>query len=89
MLAGGFCYVQPLIGIQGYHVVHQRSDRSEALIYPFVEKPSTATQLARELNCEISEKLGSKTADELRRLARLIMAEDSPHAPDHTKDGLT
>lgn len=78
MIPGGFCYVQPLHAAQGYHVIHQRSNRSEAIMYPFVETPATATQLARELNIEISAKLGSKTADELRRLARQLMAEDTP-----------
>lgn len=78
MLPGGFCYVHPLPGLMGYHVVHQRSNKSEAIIYPFVSAPKTATDMARELNLEISKQLGSKTADELRRLARLMMKDDLP-----------
>lgn len=78
MIPGGFCYVAPLALGHLYHVVHKRSDQSEAIIYPFVEGSRSATEMARELNLEISAKLGSKTADELRRLARQLMAEDAP-----------
>jgi hypothetical protein len=76
MLPGGFCYVSPLAAGPFFHVIHQRSDRSEAIIYPFVDSARAATGLARELNLELAEKLGSKTADELRRLARQMMRED-------------
>jgi len=76
MIPGGFCYVQPLPGAQGYHVIHQRSNRTEAIIHPFLTSARTATDMARSCNLEISEKLGSKTADELRRLARLLMKDD-------------
>lgn len=75
MIPGGFCYVRAMPTGPFYNVIHQRSDRSEAIIYPFVDSPQTATGLARELNLEISAKLGSKTADELRRLARQLMRE--------------
>ncbi len=59
-----------------FSVIHQRSDRTEAIVYPFVDSARGATELARELNLEIAEKLGSKTADELRRLARQLMREE-------------
>ncbi len=78
MTPGGFCYVQPLPEPQGFHVIHQRSNLSEAIMYPFLTNPQTATFLARELNLEIVKRLGSRTADELRRLARQLMAEDAP-----------
>ncbi len=76
MVPGGFCYVSATPSGPFFHVIHQRSDRTEAIIYPFVDSARGATELARELNLEIAEKLGSKTADELRTLARRLMREE-------------
>ncbi len=76
MIPGGVCFVENHGPGLGFHVIHERSNRTQAIIYPFVSNYKAADQLARDCNLEICKRLHSTTANELRKLARRMMAQD-------------
>lgn len=77
MIPGGFCFVEQAgrNPAMGFNVIHERSNKTQAIIYVFVNAYKDADKLARECNLEICKRLFSMEAKEIWRLAKKMMAE--------------